>query len=116
MPSLCYKFHMPKLMPILEKNNEFHDHLKRIAGRMDINIKSLRISRKQLSHFLRERYKRTLAERILGFIEKNYQKILNIDAMAYIAVLDQFLQAGMHTHLRFCFHLFDLSNKGNVSE
>ena len=57
MPSLCYKFHMPKLMPILEKNNEFHDHLKRIAGRMDINIKSLRISRKQLSHFLRERYK-----------------------------------------------------------
>ena len=66
--------------------------------------------------FLREKYKKVIAEKVVQFIENNYQKIMNMDIFGYIGVWDSFLQANTTVHQRFCFNLYDMNNKNNISE
>ena len=82
----------------------------------DISIKHAGLKKTTYKQFLQERYSRQVGEKILSFMESEYQSFYNIGFNSFLTVLSDFLNDGPDTYRKMLFECLSLSNPGRICE
>ena len=80
------------------------------------NIKFARLSRQAFKEFLQKRYTGPVGERIMLYLENQFQSLYRIDIHGFCNVIREFLNAGAESYKKLLFSCLSLQNQGRICE
>ena len=82
----------------------------------DVSIKHAGLKKTSFKQFLQQRYSSQVGEKLLAFMESEYQSFYNIGFQSFLTVLSEFLNDGPETYRKMLFDCISLSNPGRICE
>jgi hypothetical protein len=82
----------------------------------DVSIKHAGLKKSHFKYFLQERYSRQVGDKILAFMESEYQSFYNIGFHSFLGVISDFLNDGSETYRKMLFDCLSLNNAGRICE
>ena len=82
----------------------------------DAGIKFARLKRGTFKQFLQDRYSKYVGDRILLFLENQFNSLYRIDYNGFLGVILDFLNAGPECHKKMVFACLSIQNPGRICE